>query len=1154
MEKTGPSCPVCTLYLREGITLQAHLETHPKEQVIEALLKATSGGSGTVQTSNSNFVPASAHQSFGATNTTFISPSQQYVNPQTQMTTAVTYQHFMTSNGSAALMPQYFQVPTIVAPNSSVPVIPNQSINCVPNQNSVYAQTVYNPLYNPYIPQPYPMTQPMFTGFPISAIQAPSESNTQVTSSQMKEKCTIATNTSEEMDLSDSKSEPSRPSSPKCSTNRRKVKKANEGKRKNESSSSSSKTSVITRAKGSKSKTVSPARSTSSVTSSSGMISPPPLTLINRSRSSSVSCSQTPPPPPLSKAPCYVKVDYPEYSKTTDSSQSTPVIIETECSSITKVTEYLRKHHDLNSVIVESGKQSENNNNEEEEKRDDEEQEDVEEIQDSLEIEDTKVNFVFETTNEDIPKEISSANIERNCDGSDIFIQQENIPFTESEDGSARVSQPEFVDVDANLLNNNAPASNSENYYDEVPYEANQRDTPNYTDLQPVTYTDLQPASSPRVFQDLNIPGPISFSNFMEVDGIRIYFNNNNNNNGPVEPIIKFTSKKSEKENDNPMMESVIQLVNSEKNDFPDSYPATTSQVDGHLDLPDLSPLTLNIQADESMPARGELSEQESLGAENSNWGLFHGDVESVKEWKRDLETVQNEEIIETGKSTRKSFKCSLCNEIFSCPKERRVHKNTVHLNENKTDRQPRKPRSFECVHCNEVFNCLRDRRLHIIQNHSESKKSEKIKEEFTESKNPDCENANLETIDARIKGEEEPDVKCESSDMKSQFFVSRNCTRCDFAFNSLKGLREHLREAHGEVRFKCGTCTLCFDEESEYNAHLKIHPLVCNQCGKTFYRKPNLNLHMKRHLDVKPYECSLCPKSFITRQKLEEHMNGHSGNKPIKCTLCDRTFGRHSNLIQHRNVHHLKVKKKIKDYVCRCGEVFHSLRKLEWHKEVHDSKPKTCPFCSQKFIHSASVTRHVRRSHMPDYLPGDNREFENVQCPICEKIYLRSSLMVHMRVHNGEKPFVCKICNKRFSTKWNLELHNWTHQSRSNMPFKCNICKSAFFRESDYIAHLNSHKNFKPFTCNICGQKFIRKYNCLRHQEEHKKAKRFVCTANGCMKSFHRSYYLKDHMKVHTGVRPHTCHICGKASSTKSNHNKHVRIHDTREPVNTEN
>ena len=44
------ACPVCTLYLREGISLQRHLDTHPKEQVIEALIKASSAPSAPVVT------------------------------------------------------------------------------------------------------------------------------------------------------------------------------------------------------------------------------------------------------------------------------------------------------------------------------------------------------------------------------------------------------------------------------------------------------------------------------------------------------------------------------------------------------------------------------------------------------------------------------------------------------------------------------------------------------------------------------------------------------------------------------------------------------------------------------------------------------------------------------------------------------------------------------------------------------------------------------------------------------------------------------------------------------------------------------------------------------------------------------------------------
>ncbi|KAE9539787.1 hypothetical protein AGLY_005039 [Aphis glycines] len=530
--------------------------------------------------------------------------------------------------------------------------------------------------------------------------------------------------------------------------------------------------------------------------------------------------------------------------------------------------------------------------------------------------------------------------------------------------------------------------------------------------------------------------------------------------------------------------------------------------------------LTLDIQTDELMPAHGELSGQESLEPPEpilaSIWTMKSSD-----DILPQTSTAWDDTVHEVSTAARNLMCLKNREEI---PKED---------NKEIIEKKEVKPLlgKLICPYCKLKFNDVKTRKAHINEEH---KNEEGVKKGLMY----------IKPFSAKI--ETDLDESTQPTILKVE------CGICNQPFENYIQMTLHFIDTHKDKNNLCPTCNTVFPMITDFREHiLNVHPLTCSFCSRKFHSQFNLTTHLKRHLQIKPYVCEQCHKCFVSRVKLQDHMNGHLNIKPYTCSMCEQAFSCKSNLNSHiRKLHQANATPK--DFYCHCGEVFHSLKKLAWHKETHEDKPKQCPWCSERFVHVTSLTRHIRRSHDSSYLPTKDRDFENMTCHICNNTFLRKSFATHMLIHKDLRPYSCNICNRSFRTKWNLRMHQWTHMSRTHKPFKCTQCKSAFYLKHEWEAHVRAHNGVRPFTCNECGKQFIRKKHCMRHMAEHEEGNRaYECKE--CGKRFHRSYYLTDHIKTHTGQKPHTCHICGKTTSSKSNHNKHVRTHHARESINTE-
>ena len=105
-------------------------------------------------------------------------------------------------------------------------------------------------------------------------------------------------------------------------------------------------------------------------------------------------------------------------------------------------------------------------------------------------------------------------------------------------------------------------------------------------------------------------------------------------------------------------------------------------------------------------------------------------------------------------------------------------------------------------------------------------------------------------------------------------------------------------------------------------------------------------------------------------------------------------------------------------------------------------------------------------------------------QCKICQKCFTsKYNLARHNITHTGEKHFVCLICHKRFGRKETLQNHEAIHSDERK--FKCNICpdERRFKTKSALSKHMVFHYEPK-YPCSKCGKKFYTPTHLKRHKE----------------------------------------------------------------------
>lgn len=386
-----------------------------------------------------------------------------------------------------------------------------------------------------------------------------------------------------------------------------------------------------------------------------------------------------------------------------------------------------------------------------------------------------------------------------------------------------------------------------------------------------------------------------------------------------------------------------------------------------------------------------------------------------------------------------------------------------------------------------------------------------------------------------------------------------------------------------------------CLQEKDPPETTAKLqHNNVCSFCNKSFCYKKSLENHITKAHNASSHrreESSDAAKTEVTRSRWSIRTRkcpAKFESKSIDNTDVseDEYSSKSSSDIENDNDDHegTESEDEMEEVEAKLGEMEREEEDIQRDVENDDETAE------DDSLDADEIEQNVSKELPPVILQTGSKKI--LQCPKCDKSFDRiGKYECHTRVHTGEKPFECDICNQRYSTKSNLTAHRKKHNAQAafqrkeqKCPFcnklhaskktlakhvkrfhpdnvqeffaarkkkseawRCDVCNKTFTRRPHLEEHMILHTQDKPFKCSYCEEHFKSRFARLKHQEKFHLGP-FPCDI--CGRQFNDTGNLKRHIEcTHGGKRKWTCFICGKSVRERTTLKEHLRIHSGEKP-----
>ncbi|XP_053692500.1 zinc finger protein 271-like [Sabethes cyaneus] len=352
-------------------------------------------------------------------------------------------------------------------------------------------------------------------------------------------------------------------------------------------------------------------------------------------------------------------------------------------------------------------------------------------------------------------------------------------------------------------------------------------------------------------------------------------------------------------------------------------------------------------------------------------------------------------------------------------------------------------------------------------------------------------------------------------------------------------------------LEYKCNVCSKLFGTSEELQTHLNQHckdrPNQCEFCSKVFPRSSHLIIHRRRHTGERPFKCKYCEKAFVDSRALSVHTRLHTGER-VTCDICLKTFASSSGLIVHRRIH-LGIHPYKCDY---CPKSFAQSTALKYHLKKHDTANLATTSDADSPDATGSVAQQNESSleQLSDQSnPASSSTLGSPQPPQQHLLQQQQQQQQHQQPKAGHVK--CQICNKFFRSAEYLARHRRTHSGER--PFQCEICGKNFSTMSYLVIHRRRHTSERPYKCphTDCVKAFVDSRALQEHSRSVHSKIRVPCET--CSKTYSSVSNLIVHRRIHSGVHPFECDICGRSFAQKNALKYHLKQHVSKQETNTE-